>query len=273
MAAPLRLKPLPFDSDFASLVSLSVELQPLRTAGEVAALLRALRQYPLGLPRRDQLMADALGNKCTIEQLSALVSKLELTDADLLKVSSCLPQAERTVNLIPPVAKCVACAAAPTLTVKPRYPSSPTVVTEAGLFQGVLHAKVCPECDATHYMSYAEGGSRIPAGKQLPYALAAARETRFVQFTPGYVFGSSLLRGYEAQALFSHTGYEPWALEYAWKTGGDGTVLASSNALRFALAHTWLAWELLRWLDELAMPLGAMGLTLGLSRGGLGLGI
>ena len=53
-------------------------------------------------------------------------------------------------------------------------------------------------------MSYAEGGTEIPAGKQLPYAKATSQETRYVQLKPGYVFENSLVKGYEAQALFSH---------------------------------------------------------------------
>ena len=85
-------------------------------------------------------------------------------------------------------------------------PLSPVVITEAGARDGVLHPKLCPSCGAKHSMSYAEGGFAIPAGKQLPYARATAPETRFVQLQKGYVFENSLLKGYESQALFSHTG-------------------------------------------------------------------
>ena len=46
------------------------------------------------------------------------------------------------------------------------------------------------------------------------YAKATSPESQFVQLQKGYVFQNSLLKGYEAQALFSHTGYEPWAHEY-----------------------------------------------------------
>ena len=45
-----------------------------------------------------------------------------------------------------------------------RPPSSPTVVSERGILQGILHSKTCRKCGALHGMSYADGGSGLPSG-------------------------------------------------------------------------------------------------------------
>jgi len=226
MPSPPRLTSLPLDITgiTAGLFSLSVELQPLRTADEVTALLVALRRYPRDLPHRDEKIVQHLGGKYSSTQIKDLVDRLDAASPAFMQLSSSLPFAgDDKIFLVCPVDNCVACAHAPPLVVKTRtVPSSPTVVTESGLFGGVVHQKVCGCCGATHGLSYAEGGTAIPAGKQLPYAHATARSTRFVHLQKGYVFENSLLYGYEAQALFSHTGYEPWAEEYRWKTGCDG---------------------------------------------------
>ena len=71
MLLPMRVRPLPLDITAwldSGIVSLSIELQPLRKADEVAALLLALRQYPEGLPKRDQKIADARVGEYTIER-------------------------------------------------------------------------------------------------------------------------------------------------------------------------------------------------------------
>ena len=52
MPSPTRVRPLPLDITAwldSGIVSLSIELQPLRKADEVAALLLALRKFPEGL--------------------------------------------------------------------------------------------------------------------------------------------------------------------------------------------------------------------------------
>lgn len=242
----------------SELFSLSVDLQPLRTAEQVAALQLALRLYPDGTPKRHEKIAGGLGREYTVEQVTGLMERLDSNSPAFLQLSSSLPQDGDTIYLIPPVDRCVACLEAPQLVVQRTQPLSPVVITEAGARDGVLHPKLCPSCGAKHSMSYAEGGFAIPAGKQLPYARATAPETRFVQLQKGYVFENSLLKGYESQALFSHTGYEPWAHEYQWKTGCTSP---SVESLRKALSHTWLAWSLLQWLDELGTLPTAMGLS------------
>ena len=246
----------------SGIFSLSVDLQPLRSADEVATLLLSLRRYPDGFPNRLEKVADDLGGTYSVEQLTGLLERLVARSAGFMLLSSSLPPDGPTVYLIPPVSHCVACSAAPPLVVRPdkrREPqTSPVVITDAGVRAGVLHQKLCLSCGAVHSMSYAEGGTEIPAGKQMPYAKATSPETRYVQLKKGYVFENSLVKGYEAQALFSHTGFQTWVQEFQWKTGCRSP---SVDALRKALAYTWLAWSLLKWLDEHGEPPTAMALT------------
>ena len=117
----MRVRPLPLDITAwldSGIVSLSIELQPLRKADEVAALLLALRQYPEGLPKRDQKIADALVGEYTIEQLADLRIRLESASPALLKLSNSLPQDGSTIYLIPTVNYCVACPEAPPLVIR-----------------------------------------------------------------------------------------------------------------------------------------------------------
>ena len=92
-APPAPLASLLQDGSLSALVSLSVELQPLRTADELAALLLAVRKYPVGLPRRDEMIAVALGGVYTGAQLAALIARLDSAGPSLLWVGSSLPQA------------------------------------------------------------------------------------------------------------------------------------------------------------------------------------
>ena len=236
--------PLQLDTTGESgLFSLSVDLQPLRKADEVATLLLALRRYPAGLPKHLEKIAADLGGEYTVEQLTGLFERLDANSPAFLQLSSSLPHDGNTIYLIPSVDRCVACPEAPLLVVsRLDHVSRPVVITEAGARDGVLHPKLCRSCGALHFMSYAEGGMEIPAGKQLPYAKATSPENRFVQLQKGYVFEYSILKGYEAQALFSHTGYVTWAHEYRWKTRCERL---SAEMLRRALVNTWLSWSLL----------------------------
>ena len=232
MPSSPRLTPLPLDlTDItAGLFSLSVELQPLRTADEVAALLLALRRYPRDLPHRDEKIVHALGEKYNSAQLKDLIGRLDAASPAFMQLSSSLPfDGDAKIYLVCPVDNCVACAHAPPLVVKTRTaPSSPTVVTESGFLQGVVHQKVCGCCGATHGLSCAEGGVAIPAGKQLPYAHATARSTRFVHLQKGYVFDNSLLWCYPRRRM------DVWF--------GAGCVLVSGLCL--LLFVLWFAWLL-----------------------------
>ena len=127
----------------SGLFSLSVDLQPLRTAEEVAALQLALRRYPAGTPKRLEKIAGDIGREYTVEQVTGLIEKLDLNSPAFLQLSSSLPQDGDTIYLIPPVDRCVACLEAPQLVVQPRH-FSPVVITEAGVRDGVLPSRSSP---------------------------------------------------------------------------------------------------------------------------------
>ena len=111
---PLRLDL----AEESRLFSLSVELQPLRKADEVATLLLALRRYSAGLPMRlEKIAVDLGGGKYTVEQLTGLLKRLYANSLASLQLSSSLPHDGNTIHLIPPVDRCVACPEAPPLVV------------------------------------------------------------------------------------------------------------------------------------------------------------
>ena len=86
-------------------LSLSVDLQPLRSADEVATLLLSLRRYPDGLPNRLEKVADDLGGTYSVEQLTGLLERLVARSAGFMLLSSSLPPDGPTVYLIPPVVR------------------------------------------------------------------------------------------------------------------------------------------------------------------------
>ena len=49
-------------------------------------MLLAMRKYPVGLPRRDEMIAAALGGEYTGAQLVALIARLDSAGASLLRV-------------------------------------------------------------------------------------------------------------------------------------------------------------------------------------------
>ena len=123
MPSPPRLTSLPLDITgiTAGLFSLSVELQPLRTADEVTALLVALRRYPRDLPHRDEKIVQHLGGKYSSTQIKDLVDRLDAASPAFMQLSSSLPFAgDDKIFLVCPVDNCVACAHAPPLVVKTR---------------------------------------------------------------------------------------------------------------------------------------------------------
>ena len=67
---------LALDGETAQLCSLSVELEPLRYANDVARLLKAMCRLPAGLPNRAELIAESLGGDYSRKALEALVSRL-----------------------------------------------------------------------------------------------------------------------------------------------------------------------------------------------------
>ena len=131
----------------SGLFSLSVELQPLRKADEVAALQLPLRRYPAGTPKRLEKIAGDIGREYTVEQVTGLIEEVDLNSPAFLQLSSSLLQDGDTIYLIPPcippVDRCVACLDAPQLVVRRRH-FSPVVITEAGVRDGVLPSRSSP---------------------------------------------------------------------------------------------------------------------------------
>ena len=247
-------------TDWDALCALSLQMDPLRSANDIGVLMQAMRQFPQGLPDRVSFIAAQMP-AYSEQQIARLLARLEVVGVDFVETSNRLADTGLQVHLLPHPTCCVVCGE-PGLVVDRtqsgvvRPPSSPTVISERGILQGILHSKTCRKCGALHGMSYASGGSELPSGKQMPYAGATARESRWCQLSPKVVWENSLLHDFEAQAVFSHTGYSTFADEYEWKHGGD-----SSSFLRRSLAHSWLAWSLLRWSEELGMPVAPLGLT------------
>ena len=99
---PVRLSPIPTAwtaADWA-LMSLSVELKPLRSTNDVAALLRAMQQFPAGLPRRAELVAAATCQKgvlVTDEQMAELLDRLDTHGGEFVRVSAEMPDEGREV--------------------------------------------------------------------------------------------------------------------------------------------------------------------------------
>ena len=102
---PVRLSPIPTAwtaADWA-LMSLSVELKPLRSTNDVAALLRAMQQFPAGLPRRAELVAAATCQKgvlVTDEQMAELLDRLDTHGGEFVRVSAEMPDEGREVHLV-----------------------------------------------------------------------------------------------------------------------------------------------------------------------------
>ena len=150
-----------------------------------------------------------------------LLSKLPIVD----RLASQLRDdpSRKTVRLVPDVEHCVACGlageAVPLVVKRADKCSSPTVYAEHGRLKGELNGLSCPRCSAWHSMSYAEGGTRIPAGKQVPYPGATASSRRWIQLSQSTVFENSLLDRLSAQMVHSHTGFETFCHEWAMRCG------------------------------------------------------
>ena len=164
-------------------------MDPLRTANDVGLLLRAMRKYPVGLPDRAGLIAAAIDKqRYHAGEIAALLERLDSIGLPLVQTSDLVAESEREIHLLPPVDACVACGE-PGLLVdrgpdgKARPPSTPTVVTERGILNGILHRKSCAKCGALHCMSYASGGTHIPVEQQMPYPGATNRTCCWVQLS------------------------------------------------------------------------------------------
>jgi hypothetical protein len=249
-----------------TLVPLACHLAPMHTADEVAELAMAMAKIPDGTPSRAQRIWKDLtfAARCTAERVERMLMQLSTHGKNFVAFAQAgvIHAHGDTIILVPSVDSCVACGHSILTDARrghrPRKmgePNHPTVYCERGVLHGELYIKTCASCGAAHTLTYAEGGTRIEAGKVLPYADATIR--RWYQSTRCTIFETSLLRRVETQALHSHTGWETFGEEYRDLTGCDNL----TDRFRKTLAHAWLSWSLLRWRDELDLPSIPMKLT------------
>ena len=231
------------------------ELHPINSAEDFISFVVALNLYPPGTPLRAERIAGEMPAGLSAPAVRYLLSKLPIVD----RLASPLRDdpSRKTVRLVPDVEHCVACGlageAVPLVVKRADKCSSPTVYAEHGRLKGELNGLSCPRCSAWHSMSYAEGGTRIPAGKQVPYPGATASSRRWIQLSQSTVFENSLLDRLSAQMVHSHTGFETFCHEWAMRCGESKDL---AHTMRRRLGHTWLAWSLLRWRDENASRAG-----------------
>ena len=231
------------------------ELHPINSAEDFISFVVALNLYPPGTPLRAERIAGEMPAGLSAPAVRYLLSKLPIVD----RLASQLRDdpSRKTVRLVPDVEHCVACGlageAVPLVVKRADKCSSPTVYAEHGRLKGELNGLSCPRCSAWHSMSYAEGGTRIPAGKQVPYPGATASSRRWIQLSQSTVFENSLLDRLSAQMVHSHTGFETFCHEWAMRCGESKDL---AHTMRRRLGHTWLAWSLLRWRDENASRAG-----------------
>ena len=152
------------------LIALSVELAPLRSADETATLASAMNTFPAGMPHRAAHITASLQDarsapQYCAKQIGDLIERLSAPAASGWRsfIQCCLPGSGRSVVLMPSVRECVACSRSGMVTVLRDgvRESTPTVYAERGQLAGRLFIKLCHCCGARHYVSYAEGGSRL----------------------------------------------------------------------------------------------------------------
>ena len=166
------------------------ELHPINSAEDFISFVVALNLYPPGTPLRAERIAGEMPAGLSAPAVRYLLKKLPIVD----RLASQLRDdpSRKTVRLVPDVEHCVACGlageAVPLVVKWGSRCSSPTVYAEHGRLKGELNGLSCPRCSAWHSMSYAEGGTRIPAGKQVPYPGATASSRRWVQLSQSTVF-------------------------------------------------------------------------------------
>jgi len=147
------------------------ELYPINSAEDFISFVVALNLYPPGTPLRAERIAGEMPAGLSAPAVRYLLNKLPIVD----RLASQLRDdpSRKTVRLVPDVEHCVACGlageAVPLVVKRADKCSSPTVYAEHGRLKGELNGLSCPQCSAWHSMSYAEGGTRIPAGKQVPW--------------------------------------------------------------------------------------------------------
>ena len=196
---------------------------PLQNLGTASSFLWSLLRYPAGLPNRLAKIEAALRRYSMVSGLISMVRRSDATP-EVQELISKLPPVDG-MELITDLEQCVVCGESLTSEVYPphgerreglRLRTSPTVYGENGAVLDVtLCPKRCTHCKALHYLSYAEGGEKLPEGEQQYYK--GSTEQRWFHVTKEIVWSTQLLQQYEAQAVCSHSGFETFVSEYAMR--------------------------------------------------------
>ena len=125
---------------------------------------------------------------------------------------------------------------------------STSLSTRNGVFTADVQKKKCGVCGANHGMSCAWGGQFLESGVQVPYPKAT--DARYFQVAKPSIWETSLLVDFEAQALFSHTGFLTFMDEYKYE---NGSLPCSMTRARQMFAHVYFAWMYLAWRAEMGL--------------------
>ena len=185
----------------------------------------AVATIPEGTPNRVDKITAAVneaseGKRYAAVGIRDLLEKMRGTKLE--ETAAALDLDPDTVILVPHINECVLCDGSPPLHIASvviaavdnpgavRETASPTIMTERGARTGSLFLKKCACCGAKYNMSYAEGGSKLERSTQRIWADLTSDEdgvaTRWVQCSRQIVWQASLLQGFTAQTLHSHSG-------------------------------------------------------------------
>ena len=167
---------------------LGLQLHPLRSLDELAAVLETQLVFPEGTPRRARRMLEELRlrgvNLSTEFELTQLIERLEASDGWAAALGKLRVPSERRVVLVPPVTRCVVpgCQGGRLVHARDGRSSCPQVFSIDGELKAELCGRECVDCHAVHYMSFSSGGTLLPQSKQLFYEDAAS--LRWYQLRP-----------------------------------------------------------------------------------------
>jgi len=222
---------------------------PMTNLVQIALLLVAAGMFAVGTPDRGSRVAQHVG--AAVYDVAALLDRLPVL---LLELVGVLP-AQDGMTFITERETCIICEEL-LETVQPKvrpngvigYHTRPTVYSNHGvLWNTTLYQKRCTGCGATHFLSYATGGSVLCEKQQFYPNCTGAR---FFQVNPYALVETSVLVDYEAQALNSHSGILTFMQEYKMKYG---PLHASANRANSLFGHLFFGWTRLRWEQELGI--------------------
>ena len=222
---------------------------PITSLDQIAPLLVAAGKFAVGVPERGSRVAQHVG--AAVHDVAALLDRLPVLLRELIGV---LP-AQDGMAFITDRKTCIVCESL-LATLRPKvrpngviaYHTRPSFYSNHGVLSGAtLYQKRCTVCQATHFLSYATGGSVLGEKQQF---YPNCTEARFFQVAPYSIVETSVLVDYQAQALCSHTGIHTFMQEYQMKYG---PLHASMVRARANFGHLFFGWTLLHWERELGI--------------------